>query len=89
VFGNPSEYIAVDQWQDDGVYPIRRGMIGVASVATGDVRLLVAHDGVGTGYNTGGQVHPTLSPDGKFLMWVSNMNGSSRFDTFLARIPTR
>ena len=90
VFGNPQEYIAVDQWEDDGAsYVIRRGMIGLASVATGDVRLLVAHDGVGTGYNTGGQVHPTLAPDGRLLMWVTNMNGSGRYDTFVARIPTR
>ena len=36
-----------------------------------------------------GQPHPTLAPDGKFVMWTSNMNGSGRYDTFLARVPVR
>ena len=51
--------------------------------------LLFPSDAVGTGYNTGGQPHPTLAPDGKLLMWTSNMGGSGRYDTFIARVPTR
>ena len=51
--------------------------------------LLAAHDAQGTGYDTGGQPHPTLAPDGKLVMWTSNMGGSGRFDTFMARVPVR
>ena len=52
-------------------------------------RILAAHDATGTGYDTGGQPHPTLAPDGKLVMWTSNMNGSARSDVFVARVPTR
>jgi hypothetical protein len=90
VFNNPSQWFVIDQWARDGNYPIRRGMIGfVRPGGNGDPRLIVAHDATGTGYDTGGQVHPTLSPDGKLVMWTSNMNGSARYDVFVARIPTR
>jgi hypothetical protein len=88
VFNNPSEYFVTDQWLRAGAYPIYLGMIGFVSLA-GDVRLIAAHDATGGSYTNGGQPHPTLSPDGKFVMWVSNMNGSSRYDTFIARIPVR
>ena len=88
VFNNPNEYFVVDQWADIGNYPIYRGMVGFVSLA-GDVRLIAATDAVGLSYTSGGQPHPTLSPDGKFVMWVSNMNGSTRYDTFIARIPVR
>jgi hypothetical protein len=88
VWNNPSQYFIMDQFASNGNYPIRQGMIGFVSIG-GDVRILVAHDGTGTGYDTGGQVHPTLAPDGKLVMWTSNMRGSSRFDVFVARVPTR
>ena len=88
VFNNNSEYFVVDQWADTGNNPIYRGMMGFVSLA-GDVRLIGATDATGTSYTSGGQPHPTLSPDGKFVMWVSNMNGSARYDTFIARIPVR
>jgi hypothetical protein len=88
VFNNPSEYFVTDQWLRAGAYPIYLGMIGFVSLA-GDVRLIAAHDATGGSYTNGGQPHPTLSPDGKFVMWVSNMNGSSRYDTFIARIPVK
>ena len=88
VFDNPSEYFIVDQWARDGANAIHRGMIGFVSLA-GDVRLLAAHDATGTDYATGGQPHPTLAPDGKLVMWTSNMNGSGRYDTFIARVPVK
>ena len=88
VWNNPSEYFLLDQWANNGNYAIRQGMIGLVSIA-GDVRILVAHDGTGTGYDTGGQVHPTFAPDGKLVMWTSNMSGSGRYDVFVARVPTR
>jgi hypothetical protein len=88
VFDNPAEYFVVDQWAGDGNNAIRRGMIGFVSLA-GDVRLLAAHDATGTDYGAGGQPHPTLAPDGKFVMWTSNMNGSGRYDTFIARVPVK
>lgn len=88
VFNNPNEYFVVDQWRGGGNNPIYLGMIGFVSLG-GDVRLLAASDATGTSYTSGGQPHPTLSPDGKFVMWVTNMNGSSRYDTFIARVPVR
>jgi hypothetical protein len=88
VFNNPGEWWVVDQWQSAGNWPVNLGMIGMVSTA-GDFRLLAAHDGIGGGYQSGGQPHPTLAPDGKLVMWTSNMNGSGRFDVFLARVPTR
>ena len=89
VFNNPNEYFVVDQWKRAGAYPIYLGMIGFASMDNNDVRLLAASDAVGTSYDTGGQPHPTLSPDGKLVMWTSNMNNSGRYDTFITRVPTR
>ena len=88
IYNNPSQYFVMDQWLRNGNYPIRQGMIGFVSIG-GDIRLIAAHDATPGGYDTGGQPHPTLSPDGKLLMWTSNMNGSARFDVFVARIPTR
>ena len=88
VFDNPAEYFVVDQWKSDGNSAIARGMIGFASTG-GDVRVLAAHDASGTDYGTGGQPHPTLAPDGKLVMWTSNMNGSARYDTFIARVPVK
>ena len=37
----------------------------------------------------GGMPFPTLAPDGKLLMFISNQNNSGRHDTFVARIPVR
>jgi len=88
VYNNPNQYFVLDQWKDVGAYPIYLGMVGFVSL-TGDVRLIAATDATGTGYNDGGQPHPTLAPDGKLVMWVTNMNGSARYDTFIARIPTK
>jgi hypothetical protein len=89
VFDNPSQYFLIDQWASNGNYPIRMGMIGFVSLG-GDVRILVAHDATTAGgYDTGGQPHPTLSPDGKLVMWTSNMHGSARYDVFVARVPVR
>jgi hypothetical protein len=88
VLNNPSEYFVVDQWAGTGNNAIYRGMMGFVSI-TGDVRLLAANDATGTSYTSGGQPHPTLAQDGKLVMWVSNMNGSGRYDTFVARVPVR
>jgi uncharacterized protein YjdB len=90
VFNNPNQWFTVDQFAlaDTPHSPIYLGMIGFVNVA-GDVRILAAYDGIGTGYDTGGDPHPTLAPDGKLVMWTSNMNGSGRSDVFVARVPTR
>ena len=64
-------------------------MIGYVNTGNSTARLICCGDNSGTGYNTGGQMHPTLSPDGKLMMWTSNMNGSGRYDVFVARIPTQ
>jgi hypothetical protein len=86
VFDNPDQYFVVDQWQGTRNYPIRKGMIGFMS--GNDTRLLAAHDAQGNSY-TGGQPHPTLAPDGKLVMWTTNMNNSGRYDAFMARVPVR
>ena len=87
IFNNPSEYFVVDQWASSGNYAIYKGMIGLVSIS-GDVRLLAAHHALGTSY-AGGQPHPTLAQDGKVVMWTTNMGGSSRYDTFVVRVPVR
>ena len=87
VFNNPAEYFVADQWASSGNNAIYKGMIGFVSMA-GDVRLLAAHDALGTSY-AGGQPHPTLAQDGKLVMWTTNMGGSARHDTFIARVPVR
>jgi hypothetical protein len=90
VFGNADQYFAVDQWRSTASAPIMLGMIGLASASgNNDVRILAASDATGTAYGEGGQPHPTFAPDGRFVMWTSNMNGSSRYDTFLARLPVK
>jgi hypothetical protein len=89
VFNNPNDYFIIDQWLSNRNYPIRQGMIGFVSAANMDKRVLVAHDAVGTGYDSGGQPHPTLSPDGKLVMWTSNMNGSGGYQVFVAFVPVR
>ena len=88
VFDNAREYFVVDQWARTGNNRIYRGMIGFVSL-DGDVRILAAHGASGIGYGTGGQPHPTLAPDGKLVMWTSDMDGSPRYDTFVARVPVR
>jgi len=88
VFNNPDEYFVIDQWADNGNYPIYQGMMGFVSMS-GDMRIIGATDATGTSYTDGGQPHPTLAPDGKLVMWVTNMNGSGRYDTFIARIPAK
>jgi hypothetical protein len=89
VFNNPNNWFTIDQWQTaDTQSKIYLGMMGFVNLA-GDVRILAAHDAIGGAYGTGGQPHPTLSPDGRLVMWTSNMNGSGRFDVFVARVPTR
>jgi hypothetical protein len=89
VFDNPNDYFLIDQWLRNGNYPIRQGMIGFVSATNRDKRILAAHDSQGTGYDTGGQPHPTMSPDGKIVMWTSNMGGSNNFQVFVAFVPTR
>jgi Tol biopolymer transport system component len=63
-------------------------MIGFVSHDLNQVRLLCCGDNSGVGYDTGGQMHPTLSPDGKLLMWTSNMAGSGGFQIFVVKVPT-
>jgi hypothetical protein len=88
VFNNPTDYFVVDQWQGTGSYAIYKDMIGFVNLA-GDMRLIAHSNGTGQGYDTGGQPHPTLAPDGKLLMFVSNMGGAGRSDVFMVRLPVR
>jgi hypothetical protein len=65
-------------------------MIGMVRMSPFSSRLLVAHDSEvsgGSDFDYSSQPQPTLAPDGKLVMWTSNMNGSPRFDTFIAKVP--
>jgi hypothetical protein len=64
---------------------IRRGMIGLVRLNPPDVRLVAAHDSRVDAYDEFPK--STLSPDGKFIMWTSDMNNSGRTDVFIAKMP--
>jgi hypothetical protein len=53
-----------------------------------EVRLLAHHDS-SPGNDYYAQPHATLSPDGRLVMWTSNMNRSRRKDVFLAVVPKK
>ncbi len=56
--------------------------------AVTNVRLLCHTDGLGNGYQEGGQAHASLSADGWLAMWSSNQNNSTgRSDIFIAIMP--
>ena len=58
------------------------------NATSGNVRLLAHHySSVGEDYYA--QPHATLSPDGKLVLFGSNMNDSGRIDAFLAIVPAR
>jgi len=61
--------------------------IAFLRASDGETRILAWHDSVSPDYweVPMGQ----LSPDGRLVIFKSNMNGSSRYDTFLALVPTR
>lgn len=89
VYDNPDNYVVIDNVDEtDGAYPINEHMIGMVSMDTEDVRLICCGDNSGIGYDTGGQMHPQISPDGKLLMWTSNMNNSGSHQIFVAKLPT-
>jgi hypothetical protein len=69
---------------------------GAAWLAPGGIVLLTANGQrrlLGHMYNTSTNYafysFPKFSPDGRYLMFTSNMNGSGRSDVFLAELPTR
>lgn len=88
VYDNPNNYVVIDNVNvSNAAYPINHHMIGMVSMNTGDVRLICCGDNSGVGYDTGGQMHPHISPDGKLLMWTSNMNNSGGHQIFLGKLP--
>ncbi|MGH7519912.1 MAG: invasin domain 3-containing protein, partial [Gemmatimonadales bacterium] len=93
VFGNgagPGQWFVIDAHDSDGTATatgmVREGMIAMVRPNPFSAHLIAAHDSWLPNY--AGQPQPTISPDGKLVMWTSNMNGSGRMDTFLARTPT-
>jgi hypothetical protein len=87
MLANPDKWWVLDNVDGTANFPIRAHMIGFVSHDLNDVRLLCCGDNSGVGYDTGGQMHPTLSPDGKLLMWTSNMAGSGGFQIFVVKTP--
>lgn len=54
----------------------------------GQARLVAWHDGVWTGAAEYNEIpFATSSPDGRLVMWNSNMNNSGRSDVFIAVVP--
>jgi len=61
--------------------------IGVQRADGSDQRLLLHHYSVGITYWD--SPWGTPSPDGKVVIFNSNMNGSGRYDLFVAEVPIR
>lgn len=81
------QWFVADMFLND--YPgakIRRGMSAMVQL-TGEVRLLAVEASTADDYSSYPQ--PTLAPDGRLVMWTTNMNGSGRTDVFIARMPLR
>jgi hypothetical protein len=91
VFNNgsgPGQWFVVDAWGGDfSSAAIRVGMIGIVRMSPFSARLIAAHDSQPSSYES--QPQSTISPDGKLVMWTSNMGGRARTDVFLARMPVR
>src|SRR5207249_7975014 len=67
---------------------VKPGMISIVRLSPLDVRLIAAHDSVVSNYDQFPK--STLSPDGKFVMWTSDMNDSrGRTDVFIAKLPVK
>lgn len=85
----------VDQWfvtsrefQDNAGTKIRRYALAFVKADGSQLRLIGHHDSSGNSGDTYFKwSKPSLSPDGKLLMWTSDMNGSNRTDVFVAKIP--
>jgi len=61
--------------------------IGVVRSDGSDARLLVHHYSVSPGYWD--DPFAQASPDGKIIIFNSNMSGSGRYDLFVAEVPLR
>jgi hypothetical protein len=82
------QWFVIDAWGSDAsAAAIRTGMIGIVRMTPFSARLVAAHDSQPSSYES--QPQTTISPDGKLVMWTSNMGGRSRTDVFLARMPVK
>ena len=82
-----------DQWfcvSHEGPYELGQGFLAPSGLILWTInggRRLLAHS-----YQTSStyewSTFAKLSPDGAFVMFTSDMNGSGRADVFLARLPT-
>lgn len=85
------QWVLHDRWMnDDPNAKIRRGMIAWSHIGTGEVRIVGSHDSLGAAYSQYPQT--TTSPDGRLVMWTSDMNlaagtTTTRKDVFVARMP--
>lgn len=84
--GFTDQWIVSDRFQsDDAGAKIRRGMVAWTRLSDGQVRLACSHGSAGGSYDTYPQTN--CSPDGKLVAFTSDMNGSGRFDLFIAKMP--
>jgi len=81
-----SMWMLFSGWGDGGLLDNAVGFIPF-NATTGNVRLLAHHYSQVTDYYA--QPHATISPDGKLVLFGSDMSGSGRIDAFLVVVPAR
>src|SRR5256886_8776462 len=74
------------RWADSVLW---RHAIGVQRSDGSDQRLLLHHYSVNPGPGYWAIPWGTPSPDGKVVIFNSNMNGAGRYDLFVAEMPLR
>jgi hypothetical protein len=92
------QYYVMSSWDsrwDSYNFPLKQA-IGYIRADAGDIRLVAHHYSAITNQAAAGgadsywsQPHAHVSPDGTLIMFTSNMNGTSRVDTFLAEVPVQ
>jgi hypothetical protein len=91
VFGNgtgPAQWFIIDSYgTPDPTAAIQSGLIGIVRPSPFSARLVAVHDSRGITYE--GQPQSTFAPDGKLVMWTSDMGGQPRTDVFVAKLPVR
>lgn len=83
-----NQWFVIDAYgTDDAGADLRSGMIGIVRMSPFSAHLIAAHDSQPADYDS--QPQTTLAPDGRLVMWTSNMGGRSRTDVFIARLPVK
>ena len=88
----PEMSVPADLWhltskenQDDADAKVRQYAMALVKNDGSSVRIVGHHDSSGSVYDRFSKA--MLSPDGKLVIFTSDMNGSSRWDVFVAKMP--